>query len=158
MNVGEQLLELVREEKREPEGQRHADQRRRGVDRQELAERHPGDTRGQERGGPDPGHVARREDDLHPVTAIRRLEALLALGRQHVADHAPVEDALAPVVTDPVEDDIAREHADQAYRQRDPPADDPLVSEDAGGEDRHLLGDRHAEAGDEEHQEDARGR
>ena len=67
--------------------------------------------------------------------------------------HTPLEDALAPVMADPVEHDVAAQDGDQAERQRDPPAHDAFVGEHARREDRNLLRDGHAQPGAEEHQE-----
>src|SRR5688572_24961763 len=55
----------------------------------------------------------------------------------------------------PVKDDVARHHRHEAHGQRDPPLDDPLAGERGGAGDRQLLGNGHAEARREQHEEDA---
>ncbi len=107
VDVGEHLLDLVGEEEGQEEGERDAHQRGDGVHRQELPERHAGDTCREEGRRPQPHHVTRGEHDLHAVAAVRRLELFLTSGAQDPADGPPAEDLLPPVVSDPVQDDVA---------------------------------------------------
>ena len=111
-----------------------------------------GDAGREERGRPEPHHVAGAEDDLHAVLTIRREEPRLVLAREHAADGPPVEHPLTPVVAEPVENDVAGEHPDHAHREREPPPEDLCARQEAGEHDRHLLGHRQPEAGPEEHQ------
>jgi hypothetical protein len=97
--------------------------------------------------------VARSEHDLHGVVAVCRRELLLEDGAQDPADGPPAEDRLPPVVPDPVEDDVAREHAGETNRQREPPSQNHLMGQDPCGDDRQLFRDGGAEACGEKNEE-----
>ena len=149
MNVGDDLFDLVREEEREEEAKRHAHERGHGVGRQELPERDAGDPGREEGRSPQPHHVSRREDDLDAVAPVAGLELFLTGGAQDPTDGTPAEDPLPPVVSDPIEGNVARKHPCDANRQRDPPSQNELVRQDPAGHDWQLLGDGDPEAGEE---------
>ena len=95
-----------------------------------------------------------RDERVFAVLPVSRLEPLFACTAQHPPDHAPVQQELAPVAAGPVEDRVAREHAREDHGEREPPAEDPRMREDAGRDDRDFLGHRQAEPGGEEDEEE----
>src|SRR5262249_2310602 len=133
------------------------DPQRRGAGggRQELPEGDGGDARREEGGRPETHHVSRREDDLDAVASVGTLELLFALRAQDPTDGTPAEHPLPPVVSGPIEDNVARKHPYKAHRQGNPPSEDELIGQHAAGDDRQLFGERNAEARDEEDHEQA---
>src|SRR5437879_5721490 len=116
VDIAHDALELIGEEERDAEADRHADDRRGRIDEHELPERQPADARGEKGGRPDAHEVPRREHDLGAVLAIPRLERLLTLRGQHAPNHPPLQHPLAPVMADRVEGDVAAEHAQEIGR------------------------------------------
>ena len=155
VHIGHDGFDLIREEVRQPERQRDAEQGGARVRHHELPERDARNARGQKRGGAESHDVPRRDDGLQGMPSIRRLQPLLPRGRQDQPDQSPVEDLLTPVPADPVEHHIAGEHPQQADGQRKPPPDDALVAQHGGRDDRHFLWDGHAQAPEQEHGENA---
>src|SRR2546429_282097 len=76
-------------------------------------------------------------------------------GAQDPTDGTPAEAPLPPVVSDPIEGNVARKHPCDATRQRDPPSQNELVRQDPAGHDWQLLGDGDPEAGEEKYEEQA---
>ena len=89
------------------------------------------------------------------MSSIRCLEPQLARGRQHQANHSPVENLLTPVPADPVEHHISRESPQETDGKRKPPPNDTLVAQHGRRDDRHFLRDWHPQAAEHEHDEDA---
>ena len=94
--------------------------------------------------------MAHRDDGLHRMAPIRRLQSRLPLAVQDEADNPPVQQLLAPVPPAPVQDNISAQHAKNADGERDPPSRKLLLRHHAGRDDRHFLRDRHSQGRDEE--------
>jgi hypothetical protein len=100
--------------------------------------------------------VAHRHDGLHSVPTIGVLQPHLPLWREDPADHAPVQNSLAPVPARPVQDQIPRKHPCDTERKREPPFEQTSMAQGAGRHDRHLLRDRDPEAAKQETEKHSR--
>src|SRR5262249_31001365 len=112
-----------------------------------------GDTGADERRGAKADHVAGEEDDEDASPAIALLYLSQASLAQQAADQWTIEDALSPVTTGPVEAEVAADDAEHAGRQGQPPVEHALMGQDTGEHDRDFLGDREAQAAEQQDDE-----
>ena len=117
-----------------------------GVDGEELPEWDTDRPRHEERRGTKSDDVARGEHDLDPVSPVSLDERLGPFRSQYVSHRSPGKNLKAPMVSDPIEDDVAGEHADEADRQSELPAHHLLVREHATCDDDGFLRNGNAKA------------